>query len=306
MNDGKAALFSLIVPTRKRTDKLHSLLESLRRNTRDLQKVEVILVVDADDQDSVAFRFPPLALKHVVVDPGLTMGALNRAGAGAAAGQCLMLLNDDVLVRTKGWDRQVFSACRRFGDGVFLVHVNDMLFGEGMCTFPIVSRTFCELAGGICPRDYQRYRIDDHIENIFHLLGALDEQRIVYLPDVVFEHSKYLETDSGQRAYFLDKTIEETDGPRYNRLFVERKRIAVRLKQHIAKCQGLIWPDDRRLETVEESSLPRTREIVRGPVLERLRVRYQQNGWRGLARCLFTFSVQNRQTNAKRKPVPSW
>ena len=140
---------SLIVPTRKRAEKLHTLFESLKCNTRDNMQLEIILVVDADDTDSLDFRFPAVAFKRVVVQPGLTMGSLNLAGAEAAAGQFLMLLNDDVVVQTRGLDRHVLSACRRFADGIFLVHVNDTLFGEGMCTFPIVSRAFRELAGGI-------------------------------------------------------------------------------------------------------------------------------------------------------------
>jgi hypothetical protein len=280
---GKPSL-SLIVPTQKRTEKLRTLFHSLKKNTKNESQVEVVLVVDADDNESLRFSFPWLSMKRVVVDPGLTMGALNLAGCEAAAGGFLMLLNDDVIVRTKNWDRQVLPACRRFADNIVLVHVNDTLFGEGMCTFPIVSRTFCALAGGICPREYQRYRIDDHIENIFHLLGALGERRILYLPDVVFEHSKYLETDSGQRKYFLDQRIEADDAPRYEQLVGERKQIAIRLKQHIMARRGLSWQDAGRLEWMEESSLKRTREIVRGPILERLCACYQRNGWRGLAR----------------------
>jgi hypothetical protein len=200
-----------------------------------------------------------------------------------------MLLNDDVLVRTRDWDRQVLSACKRFADGIVLVHVNDTLFQEGMCTFPIVSRTFCELAGGICPREYQRYRIDDHIENIFNLLGVLEERRIVYLPDVVFEHCKYTEPLPGQRAYFLDKEIEAFDGPRYDLLFAQRKQTALHLKRHIAEWRGFPWQDSGQLEAVADTACRRS--IVRSPVLQRIRACIQQKGIRGLAqaawkRCL--------------------
>src|SRR6516165_2813731 len=237
----KSPSLSLVVPTRQRTGKLRALLESLKSNTKNERQMQVILVVDADDAESLEFRFSSLAMKRVVVQPGRTIGELNRAGAEAADGAFLMLLNDDVIVRTRGWDRQVLSACRRFEDGIVLVHVNDTLFGEGMCTFPIVSRTYCELSGGICPLDYHRYRNDDHIENIFHLLGILGEQRIVYLPDVFFEHTKRVELDCGKKAYFLDTVIEAVDGPRYEQLLFERKQVAIRLKQHIEACRGRAW-----------------------------------------------------------------
>src|SRR5271165_4387469 len=180
--------FSLLVPTRLRTDRLGRLLHSLARTAADPGAIEVVLVIDADDGDSLAFRFDGLTLKRVVVEPGLPMGTLNMAAYQASAGAYLMLLNDDVIARTPRWDRKVLACLRRFPDGIVLIHTNDRLFQEVLCTFPLVSRAFCELAGGICPQSYQRYRIDDHIEDVFNLLGVLGERRTVYLPDVVFEH----------------------------------------------------------------------------------------------------------------------
>src|SRR5581483_2349361 len=112
-----------------------------------------VLVIDADDHTSLAFRFECLYLQQVVVPPGLPMGALNMAGYGASTGRYLMLLNDDVVARTRYWDRRVLSCLRRYPDGIVLVHTNDRLFGEQLCTFPIVSRRYCEIAGGICPRE---------------------------------------------------------------------------------------------------------------------------------------------------------
>jgi hypothetical protein len=223
---------SLIVPTRNRTDRLGRMLQSVVRTAADPDAIEVVLVVDADDQPSRDFRFDGLALRRVVVAPGLPMGALNMAGYGAAAGAYLMLLNDDVIARTHCWDRKVLSCLGGFRDGIVLVHVNDRLFGEQLCTFPIVSRTFCEMAGGICPRSYLRYRIDDHIEDVFNLLWVLGERRTVYLADVVFEHLRYVERDGG-RAYVLEETLLARDAPQFEILFPERKELALQLKATI-------------------------------------------------------------------------
>src|SRR5207249_4787352 len=129
------------------------------------ESFEVVLVIDADDEPSVAFRHPGLALTHAVGPPGRTMGRLNADGYRSARGDFVMLLNDDVVARTPGWDDKVLARLRRFADGIVLVHVNDTLLREHLCTFPIVSRTFCELAGGVCPEEYVRYRIDDHVED---------------------------------------------------------------------------------------------------------------------------------------------
>src|SRR5205085_12553767 len=105
------------------------------------------------------------------------------------------------------WDRKVRACLGRFRDGIALIHTNDTVFGDKLCTFPIVSRTFCELAGGICPRGYVRYRIDDHIEDVFNLLALLGERRTVYLPEVVFEHQNFVKNASGLRQYFADPEV---------------------------------------------------------------------------------------------------
>jgi len=256
-------LFSLIVPTRQRIEKLRRFLVSLAATTADTGRIEVILVVDADDAESRAFHFDRVPLRRVIVEPGLPMGALNQAGYEASTGDYIMLLNDDVIVRTRKWDKRILSCLKRYPDGIVLTHVNDTLFREGMCTFPLVSRTYCELAGGICPTDYLRYRIDDHVEQVFNLLGVLGENRIAYLPNVIFEHDKYIETGAGQRKYYLDERIETLDVPRFAAHWDGRKELALRLKRHIAG-RGIQPADENwrcRLALVHDS--PALRSVGR-------------------------------------------
>ena len=104
------------------------------------------------------------------------MGALNRACFEASTGRYVMLSNDDVIVRTPGWDTTIYRTFARFGDDIALVHVNDLLFQERLCTFPVLSRRAC-LEIGICPACYRRYRIDDHICDTYRLLACLGHER---------------------------------------------------------------------------------------------------------------------------------
>jgi len=225
----------------------------------------VILVVDGDDRETRAFHFAGLSVRQVVVEPGLPMGALNMAGYEAATGAYLMLLNDDVIVRTAAWDEQILAGLRSFPDGIVLAHVNDTLLREALCTFPIVSRTFCELAGGICPRTYARYRIDDHIEDVFNLLGVLGERRTLYFPDVVFEHLNYVVQPAGHREYHSNGKTLADDAPRFEALAPARKEVAIRLKQHIVDQartnREQLWR--LRLESVRDSFLLRVPERLR-------------------------------------------
>src|SRR4051794_5168398 len=111
-------IFSLIIPTRQRTAQLERLLNSLAETAKQPGTIEVVLVVDADDPASHYVGHSELTVIHVIVRAGLSMGALNDAGYRAATGQFLMLLNDDVVARTPGWDEQILSRLERFPDGI--------------------------------------------------------------------------------------------------------------------------------------------------------------------------------------------
>src|ERR1022692_2783693 len=101
---------SFIIPTRGRPDSLLRLCNSIRANTRHLEQLEVVLVVDHDDEPSVAFQYEGLNIRKVEVAPGLAMGSLNMAGYRAATGKYLMLLNDDIVLRSE--ERRVGKECR--------------------------------------------------------------------------------------------------------------------------------------------------------------------------------------------------
>ena len=220
-------LFSLIIPTRGRIEGFGRLLDSLRENARDPTATEVIAVVDDDDFASQAFTYSGLQFQRVVVPRGQTMGNLNLAGYRAAIGRYLMLLNDDVVVRTRGWDSHLERVCARYPDGIVLAHVNDGIFRDSLCTFPLVTREFCRIAGGICRPEYRRYRIDDHIHHIFDLIHLLGYTRRVFLPDLVFEHANTAMDPSGSRQYVPDPAIQELDNADFEALLPERRRVAL-------------------------------------------------------------------------------
>lgn len=220
-------LFSLIVPTRGRPEGLRSLLDSLRATAANPESIELIAVVDEDDTQSRDFQYSALAFRPVVVPPGLSMGELNLAGYRTALGRYLMLLNDDVVARTAGWDTILKSVLEHYRDGIVLAHVNDLLFSQKLCTFPLLTRDFCDLSGGICRPEYRRYRIDDHIHHIFDLLHVLGHTRRIYLPDVVFEHCNTVEESEGVHNYIPDSTIHEEDTRVFEQLAAERRRVAL-------------------------------------------------------------------------------
>src|SRR5438552_6836019 len=70
LNMPTQALISLIVPTRRRSDQLRRLLASLADTVARPESLEVVLVLDADDPDSVHVKEKRLPIQHVIVPPG--------------------------------------------------------------------------------------------------------------------------------------------------------------------------------------------------------------------------------------------
>ena len=272
---------SLIVPTRGRPRPLRRVLRSLAATTARPSRVEVVLVVDADDGAAQALRGP--GVRVVVGPPGRRMGELNRAGAAAARGEWLMLLNDDVVARSRSWDDAVLAAAARFPDRIGLVHVNDTLVRDHLCVFPVVSRRYVELAGGICPPDYRRYRIDDHIDDVFTRLGG----RTVYLPDVVFEHRNAVVHPTAGRVYEADPAVLAEDAPRFEAHHPARLALVRRLDGGDESADTFALRAPGRQLVVRGGWWPRTRTEVGNwfnTLCCRLRDRYQRDGAAGLAR----------------------
>jgi len=262
-------LFSLIVPTRQRPTQLRRMLDSVANTAAHPERVEVVLVVDADDTASLV-RHSRLNIRHIVVPPGLTMGALNQAGYEGSSGDYVMLLNDDIIVHTRRWDAIALSCFRRFPDPFVLLHVNDTLIRDHLCTFPLTSRAFYEQIGGICPAEYRRYRIDDHIEDVFNLLAMCGERRVVYLPDVVFEHDNAVNHPEAGAVYLSDPAILALDAPLFDALLPQRKEQALKVYAAINPAQNRIEEAQRRatLDAILSSfdlRVPGRQRIVRTP-----------------------------------------
>ena len=223
---------SLLLPTRERPDLVQRLLSSLIQTTVNLTQLEVVLYVDEDDVQSRNISHPDLSLAKIMGRPGTRMGEMNRACYEASRGRYVMLINDDMVFRTPGWDARVLAAAGSFEDEVTLIYGNDLDQGEAVPTFPIVSRTVCEVLGEICPRGYRHLHIESHLMDIFRQLAKLGHRRLCYLDDVVFEHMHHALGKAELDATYMKKNRRDDD-----LLFIalddERKFKARLLARHI-------------------------------------------------------------------------
>ena len=226
------ARISLLLPTRGRAHLIRRLFDSLARCTDRLDDLEVILYLDDDDETHQEISDDRFSMIKIT-GPRLSMGAYNTICLDRASGDLIMLMNDDVVVRTQAWDRRVAKLGRTIPDGIFLAYPNDLHIGKRMCTFPILTKKTCELLLRPYPEEYKTYFIDWHVFDTFKRLRALGHARIFYLEDVVFEHCHYMAGKAECDATYKEKDYYQDDWSFLN-LRPLRQKMAERLAASIA------------------------------------------------------------------------
>jgi hypothetical protein len=178
---------SIVLPSRGRPQLAARLLDELHRTAAEPARIEVLLMLDDDDPDSHALDHPALRVRKRI-GPRLSMGRLTNAAASQASGRAVFLLNDDVRVRTPGWDAEISRTLQSFPDGIACLYPNDLHQRRRNATFPILSRAALGAIGQVTEPGLHHYHIESHLMAIFRRLRRLGHDRLVYLEHVAFEH----------------------------------------------------------------------------------------------------------------------
>jgi glycosyltransferase involved in cell wall biosynthesis len=184
-------IISLLMPTRGRPALAERFIESLTAQTIHPEQVELIVYVDDDDVESHTLGSGAPVPMTRIIGPRTTMGGYNSACYRAAKGDIIILVNDDMVIRTRGWEERIIALDAGVADRIYLAYGNDLFKKRNVCTFPILSRRVCELLVEPYPMDYRGAFIDYHLFDIFKRLQHAGYDRIHYLGDVVFEHLHY-------------------------------------------------------------------------------------------------------------------
>ena len=196
--------FSLLLPTRARTDRIQALFDSIISTAEQPGKLEIVLYVDEDDLPSHSISHPGLkVVTHI--GPRTSMGNMIQTCYRKSKGSYIMLVGDDNVFRTDRWDTKVISVFDRFPDKIALVYGNDLNQGYRMCTAPFISRVFCELINGPCDESYPAEFIDTHIMDLFYKLRYWGIDRIIYLEDLITEHMHFVVGKAEIDTTYLEK-----------------------------------------------------------------------------------------------------
>lgn len=173
---------SVLIPTRCRTHRLRTLIDSYRRTIGDNENnSEMVFRVDNDDEPSRAllesegFR--------MIVGPRLqgyqSLPFFFNELAMIADGDVLMCGNDDMVFMTPGWALRLLAVANNFPDGLFDLGVTT--HNETHYPFANVSKRVCDKLGFLCDPDI--FWVDIYIRDVMAAFG-----RTVMVPDVAIEH----------------------------------------------------------------------------------------------------------------------
>ncbi|MBF0396162.1 MAG: hypothetical protein HQK78_05280 [Desulfobacterales bacterium] len=195
---------SLLLPSRGRASQLKNFLDSVVSTSLDLESIEVILYLDEDDIESHSiFSDKRLKIIKIIGNQRLSMGGYNTACMERASGEILILMNDDIIIRTPNWDRIIWETHLRIKDGFYLAYANDLYMKRRICTFPILSKKVCDLIKFPFPKEYQGALIDYHLFDVFKRLEKKGHNRIIYFPNIIFEHLHFRAKKSSADETYL-------------------------------------------------------------------------------------------------------
>jgi hypothetical protein len=249
----KRPSISLLLPTRGRHVLVERFFLSIVETASHLDQIEVILYVDEDDVDSHYLNSDFLKVTRII-GPRASMGTYNSSCYDTAQGDIIMLVNDDMVINTSGWDEKVIEFDAKISDKIYLAYGNDLLKSGSLCTFPILSRRTCEYLVEPYPKEYQGAFIDYHLFDIFKRLQHAGFDRIHYMGDVVFEHLHYR---SGKAPF--DETYAKrgrfADDSTFLALIKSRQKSADRLLRILRddESQNLYTPECNAIKKIPET-----------------------------------------------------
>lgn len=192
---------SLILAFRERPEHIDNMINSLRRTTRDLDNIEVILAMDDDDQAGIehvsrlAAQGGPQIITYITKRSiHFTKDYMNPI-ARMARGRWIININDDTVFATEGWDQLIneamSAAARTAGDDFFLGLPNDGMDRRGddakyprFSCWPVVSRQSVQALGYLFDERFYIWSVDHYIADVYRRIN-----RTVFLTHVLIDHN---------------------------------------------------------------------------------------------------------------------
>lgn len=210
--------FSMIFPTRGRQNLLMNLLNSIKKTTKNVAEIEVLIAVDNDDIETLKL-IPELKAKHTFV----TFYEVERSEnfskdyynflAKQATGIYLIALNDDIEFKTEFWDQIIINKLTHYfhnaRDKIVYAWLDDgYRHPQGFCCFPLITRQAYNALGWFFPEEFPTWGSD---LELFYIFRHID--RVCKIPEVLLDHisphtQKRSPDEQNKRVELLDRRMK--------------------------------------------------------------------------------------------------
>ncbi len=239
----------ILVPTRQRVDWTKRMIDSCLDTASDPDHIKIVLRLDMDNfEDHQGYtKLIRVGVDEILKGPGKCLSLLwnDCYDILGESTQINMHAGDDLIFRTKDWDKVVRDEAAKFPNGVGMVYLDDGLQHEGLATHGFYSRQWSETLGYFVPP----YFAHDHNDTWHTFLGKNLIHRgfpnaCIYRGDVLIEHMHPTAPDGkgGKKAPVDDvyklahmRKARQDCGPIYQQKLPERQKDVEKL---IAAIKG--------------------------------------------------------------------
>jgi len=222
---------AILTPSRGRPGRLDNFIESVYNTAANPDRVFCYNYIDNDDPRIRAYDdYSKKQSKNstIIFGEPISVSMSWNIIAGAAMtfretpADILIMGNDDLLYRTKGWDLVLDSIVPEYADDIYCMWFEDKINGPDHCAFPIVSRKWYETLGYFTPGIFNFGYNDTWIHDIAKRIN-----RVRFIPEVVNEHMHFTtgkselddtyhrnRTQERGNLYDLDKILFENSADR--------------------------------------------------------------------------------------------
>ncbi len=208
--------------------KLNRFMQNLQETVSDWNNIEIVICLDADDKNPAGNTIRHQNIVYTYAEPSQYRGRFFDAAWKASTGKFLLMANDDIMFKTKGWDRLI--PYNKYPDEMVVFGLKDNRFNEKFFCHPIWSRKVMELEPGLFEPNFWITKCDNVIWDIH------PPHRRIYLEDIEIEHN--------QEPYDLKKWQPAYDHD--NRLYFDSANIDKR-NRVLSKINHELGLDNVRL-----------------------------------------------------------
>ena len=170
---------SILLPTRERSKKFERMLNSLIKTCNDLNRVEILLLIDEDDKEINLYekilkkdRFKDLSIKITIKDLE-THAIRNNFLANISKGEIIFPINDDMVFVSENWDNFIDEEFSKNEiNKPFCVWIkSDIKYSYLHCDYPIINREWYKRLGYVGSENFNFWYLDTWICGLCMLSG---------------------------------------------------------------------------------------------------------------------------------------